>query len=138
MRVALLCLALVASALSTADAAGPLKTFVFTNEVPSGAVDEQLQARRESLRDLVSVLSSAGYQQAFTLVNSRAAADVVIELTSRGESTASAGASSSRASAGATASASQSSTVTKRFLKFRVVAGKRAGDLTTEDQLPWP
>ena len=53
MKAALLSLALIAAAASTVAGAGALKVFIFTNEVPSGSVDEQLQARRESLQDLV-------------------------------------------------------------------------------------
>jgi hypothetical protein len=52
MKAALLSLALIAAAASTVAAAEPLKMFVFTNEVSSGSVDEQLTARRESLQDL--------------------------------------------------------------------------------------
>jgi hypothetical protein len=118
MKAALLSLALIAAAASTAASAEPLKMFVFTNEVPSGSVDEQLKARRESLRDLVKTLSSPRYQKTLTLVKSREGADVVIELMSRGETTASVAGSSTRAAGGTAASASRSSSVTKQFLKF--------------------
>jgi hypothetical protein len=135
MRAALLSLALIAAAASTVAAAEPLKVFVFTNEVPSGSVDEQLKARRESLQDLVKTLSGPKYEKTLTLV--REGADVIIELVSRGETTTSAASSSTSAAGGATASASRSSTVTKQFLKFRMSAGQHAHNLTTEDQLPW-
>ena len=139
MKAALLSLALIAAAASTVAAAEPLKLkmFVFTNEVPSGSVDEQLKARRESLQDLVKTLSSPRYQK-LTLVKSREGADVIVELVSRGETRASVASSSNRAAGGATASASRSSSVTKQFLKFRISAGQLTHDLTTEDQLPWP
>lgn len=138
MKAALLFLALMAAAASTVAAAEPLKIFVFTNEVPGGSVDEQLKARRESLQDLVKTLSSPRYEKTLTLVRSRAGADVIIELVSRGETTTSAASSSTSAAGGATASASRSSTVTKQFLKFRISAGPQTHDLTTEAQLPWP
>ena len=138
MKAALLSLALIAAAASTVAAAEPLKIFVFTNEVPSGSVDEQLKARRESLQDLVKTLSSPRYQKTLTLVKSREGADVIVELVSRGETRASMASSSNRAAGGATASASRSSSVTKQFLKFRISAGQLTHDLTTEDQLPWP
>ena len=105
--------------------------------MPSGSVDEQLKARRESLQDLVKTLSGPGYEKTLTLVKSREGADVIIELVSRGETTTSASNSSTRAAGGATASASRSSTVTKQFLKFRMSAGQHTHNLTTEDQLPW-
>jgi hypothetical protein len=136
MKAALLSLALIAAAGSTA-AAEPVKVFVFTNEVPGGSVDEQLQARRESLQDLVKTLSSPRYEKTLTLVKSREGADVIIELVSRGKTTTSVASSSTSAAGGATASASRSSTVTKQFLKFRISAGQRTHNLTTEDQLPW-
>jgi hypothetical protein len=85
MKAALLSLALIAAAVSTVAAAEPLKMFVFTNEMPSGSVDEQLKARRESLQDLVKTLSSPRYQKTLTLVKNREAADVIVELVSRGE-----------------------------------------------------
>jgi hypothetical protein len=138
MKAALLSLALIAAAASTVAAAEPLKVFVFTNEVPSGSVDEQLKARRESLQDFVKTLSSPRYQKTLTLVKSREGADVVVELVSRGETTTSMAGSSTRAAGGATAGASRSSSVTKQFLKFRISAGQHTHDLTTEDQLPWP
>jgi hypothetical protein len=138
MKAALLSLALIVAAASTVAAAEPLKMFVFTNEVPSGSVDEQLKARRESLQDLVRTLSSPRYQKTLTLVKSREGADVIVELVSRGETRASVASSSNRAAGGATASASRSSSVTKQFLKFRISAGQLTHDLTTEDQLPWP
>ena len=137
MKTALLSVALFAAAASTAAAAEPLKLFVFTHEVPSGSVDEQLNARRESLQDLVRILSSPRYEKTLTLVKSRDGADVIIELVSRGEKTTSVGSSSTSAAGGATASASRSSTVTKQFLTFRISAGQHTHNLTTEDQLPW-
>jgi len=138
MRAGLLSLALIAAAALSMAAAEPVKMFVFTNEVPSGSVDEQLKARRESLQDLVKTLSSPTYQKTLTLVKSREGADVIVELVSRGESTTGAATSSTRAADGAKASASSSSSVTKQFLKFRISAGQHADNLTTEDQLPWP
>ena len=138
MKPALLSLALIAASASTVAAAAPLKIFVFTNEVPSGSVDEQLKARRESLQDLVKALSGPRYEKTLTLVKSRQGADVIVELVSRGETTTSAASRSTRAAGGATASASRSSTVTKQFLKFRMSAGQQTHDLTSEDQLPWP
>jgi len=137
MKAALLSLVLIAAAASTVAAAEPLKIFVFTNEVPSGSVDEQLKARRESLQDLVKTLASPRYEKTLTLVKSREGADVIIELVSRGETTTSVASSSTSAAGGATASASRSSTVTKQFLKFRISAGQHTHNLTTEDQLPW-
>ena len=137
MKAALLSLALIAAAASTV-AAEPLKVFVFTNEVPSGSVDEQLKARREALQDLIKALSSPRYEKTLTLVKSRAGADVIIDLVSRGETTTSAASRSTSAAGGATASASRSSTVTKQFLKFRISAGQQTHNLTSEDQLPWP
>jgi len=137
MKAALLSLALIAAAASTLAAADPLKVFVFTNEVPSGSIDEQLKARRESLQDLAKTLSGPRYQKTLTLVKSREGADVIVELVSRGETTTSAASSSTSAAGGATASASRSSTVTKQFLKFRIAAGQRTHNLTVEDQLPW-
>lgn len=138
MKAALLSLALIAPATSTVAAAEPLKMFVFTSEVSSGSVDEQLKARRESLQDLVETLSSPRYQNTLTLVKSREGADVIVELVSRGETTTSVASSSERAADGARASASRSSSVTKRFLKYRISAGRHTDNLTTEDQLPWP
>ena len=138
MKPALLSLALIAASASTVAAAAPLKIFVFTNEVPSGSVDEQLKARRESLQDLVKILSGPRYEKTLMLVKSRQGADVIVELVSRGETTTSAASRSTRAAGGATASASRSSTVTKQFLKFRMSAGQQTHDLTSEDQLPWP
>jgi hypothetical protein len=137
MKAALLSLALIATAASTVAAAEPLNVFVFTNEVPSASVDEQLKARRESLQDLVKTLSSPRYEKTLMLVKSREGADVIIELVSRGETTTSMASSSTRAAGGATASASRSSTVTKQFLKFRISTGQHTHNLTTEDQLPW-
>jgi hypothetical protein len=136
VRAAVLSLALVAATASGA-AAEPLNVFVFTNEVPSGSVDEQLKARRESLQDLAKALASPRYGKTLTLVKSREGADVIIELVSRGETTTSVASRSTSAADGATASSSRSSTVTKQFLKFRVSAGRRTHDLTTEAQLPW-
>ena len=138
MRAALLSLSLIGAAVSTVTAGEPPKIFVFTNEVPSGSVDEQLKARRESLQDLVKTLSSPKYQKTLTLVKSRDEADVVVELVSRGATTTSAAGSSRRAAGGATASASYSSSVTKQFLSFRISAGQSTRELTTEGQLPWP
>ena len=138
MKPALLSLALIAASASTVAAAAPLKIFVFTNEVPSGSVDEQLKARRESLQDLVKALSGPRYEKTLTLVKSLQGADVIVELVSRGETKTSAASRSTRAAGGATASASRSSTVTKQFLKFRMSAGQQTHDLTSEDQLPWP
>ena len=138
MKAALLLLVQIAAAASTVAAAEPLKIYVFTNEVPSGSVDEQLKARRESLQDLVKTLSSSKYQKTLTLVKSREGADVIVELVSRGETTASVASSSTRAAGGATAGASRgSSSVTIQFLKFRVSVDQRTHDLTTEDQLSW-
>ena len=138
MKAALLSLALIAGPASTVAAAEPLKMFVFTNEVPSGSVDEQLKARRESLQALVRTLSSPRYQKVLTLVKSPDGADLIVELVSRGETTTGVASSSARAAGGATASASRSSSVTKQFLKFRISAGQHTHNLTTEDQLPWP
>ena len=138
MKPALLSLALIAASASPIAAAEPLKVFVFTNEVPSGSVDEQLKARRESLQDLVKALSGPRYEKTLTLVKSRQGADVIVELVSRGETTTSVASSSTRAAGDATASASRSSTVTKQFLRFRMSAGQRTHNLTTENQLPWP
>lgn len=139
MKPALVFLTLIAAFVpSVVIAAEPLKIFVFTNEVPSGSVDEQLKARRESVQDLVKAFSSEKYAKVLTVVKSRDMADVTIELLSRGETTTSAASSSTRASGGASTSASRSSSVTKQFLKFRVSAGNRTDNLTTEDQLPWP
>jgi hypothetical protein len=136
MKAALLSLVLVAAVAVSADAE-PAKVFVFTRDMPSGSIDEQLQARRESLQDLVKALSSEKYLNALTLVKNREGADVVVELVSRGETTASAANSLRRAADDATASASLSSSVTKQFLRFRISAGQRMNDLTTEGQLPW-
>ena len=138
MKAALLSFVLIATGASTVATAEPLKMFVFTNEVPSGSVDEQLKARRESLQDLVKTLSSPRYQKTLTLVKSREGADVIVELVSRGETTMSAASSSTRGAGGATESASRSTSVTKQFLKFGISAGQRTDNLTTEDQLPWP
>ena len=137
MKAVLLSLALVAAAAPTVVGAEVPRVFVFTNEVSSASVDKQLQARRESLQDLVKTLSSPRYEGAVTLVKSREGADVIIELVSRGETTTSEASSSTSAAGGATASASRSSTVTKQFLKFRISAGQYTHDLTTEDQFPW-
>ena len=137
MKAALLSLGLIAAAASTVAAAEPLRVFVFTNQVPSGSVDEQLKAPRESLQDLVKTLSSPRYEKTLTLVKSRAGADVIIELVSRGETTTNVASSSTSAAGRATASASRSSTVTKQFLTFRISAGQHTHNLTTEDQLPW-
>jgi len=135
----LLSVALFAAAGSPVTvAAEPVKVFVFTNEVPSGKVDEQLKARRESLQDLVKALSLGKYQKTLTVVKSRDGADVIVELVSRGETTTSAAGSSTRAAGGATSSASHSSSVTKQFLKFRISTGGHTDNLTTEGQLPWP
>lgn len=136
MKAALLCLAMIPSAASTA-AAEPLKVFAFTNEVRNGSVDEQLKTRRESLQDLVKSLSSPRYQKTLTLVTSPEGADVIIELQSRGETTTSVESGSTSVVGGATASASQSSTLTKQFLKFRISAGRLTHNLTTQGQLPW-
>jgi hypothetical protein len=135
MKRALLCLVLIAAAALKVAAAEPLKVFVFTNEVPSGAVDEQLRARRESLQDFVRALSNPKYQSTVTLVNSRAGADLIVELVSRGETTTNAAASSTR---GNTAEASRSSSVTKQFLEFRISSGQHTDNLTTTGQMPWP
>jgi len=137
MQAALLSLALIAAAASTVATAEPLKVFVFTNEVSSGSVDEQLKARRETLQDLIKSLSSLKYEKTLTLVKSREGADVLIELVSRGETTTSVASRSTSTAGGAAASASRSSTVTKQFLKFRISAGQQTHDLITEDQLPW-
>jgi hypothetical protein len=138
MKAVLLSLALMAAGVPTLAAGEPVKVFIFTNEVPSGSVDEQLKARRESVQDLVKILSSPRYQKTLTVVKSREGADVSVELLSRGETTAAATSSATRAAGGATASASRSATVTKQFLKFRMTAGQQAHDLTTENQLSWP
>jgi hypothetical protein len=137
MNAALLSLALMAGIVSPPAAAQPLKVFLFTNEVPSGAVDEQLKARRASLQDLVRVLSSPGYENLLTLVKNRDGADVIVELVSRGEATMSVTSRSTSSAGGATASASRSSAITKQFLKFRISADDHSDNLTTEDQLPW-
>ena len=138
MKAALLSLLLIAAAASTISAAEPIKIFVFTNDVPSGSVDEQLKVRRESLQDLVKALSGPTYQTTLTLLKSREGADVVVELVSRGETTTGTANSSTRAADGAKASASSSSSVTKQFLTFRIFAGQHTANLTTEGQLPWP
>lgn len=129
--VALLIAAVAASQTVTAE---PLRIFLFTNEVPSGSVDEQLIARKESLRDLYEILSGAKYQKMLTLVQSRDRADVSIELLSRGEKTTSASSSSTRAANGGTSSQSQSAAVTKRFLNVRISAGKFTLELLTDGQ----
>ena len=137
MNAPLLSFALIAGMVSPPAAAEPLKVFVFTNEVPSGAVDEQLEARRESLQDLIRSLSSPNNQATLTLVKSRAGADVIVELVSRGEKTTTLASNSTSATDGATASASRSSAVTKQFLILRISAGRLTHTVTTEDQLPW-
>ena len=63
MKTALFVLAFTAIAASDARAAEALKVFLFTNEVPSGVVDEQLHARRESVRDVSNALSHAQFQK---------------------------------------------------------------------------
>src|SRR5205085_942627 len=108
MRAVLMSFVLIAALALGISAAEPLKVFVFTNQVPSGSVDEQLKARRESLQELVKILSSQMYQKTLTLVKNREGADVIVELVSRGETTMSAESKSTRAAGGATASASQS------------------------------
>ena len=137
MRTVCLILALTCVVASSIVAAEPIKIFLFTNEVPSGSVDEQLKARQESLKDLKVVLSGQKYQGTFTLVPSRNAADVAVELLSRGETTTSATSRSTRAAGGAETSASSSAAVTKQHLRFRISAGPLTHELTTEAQLPW-
>jgi len=134
MRTVCLILALACLTASSIAAAEPVKIFLFTNDVPSGSVDEQLKARQESLKDLREIFADPKYQGTFTLVPSRSAADVVVELLSRGEITTSTRSSSTRASGGAETSASSSSSVTKQHLKFRLSAGQLTHDLTTEGQ----
>jgi site-specific recombinase XerD len=138
MKAALLSIALIAAAISTTAAAEPIKVFVFTNEVPSGSVDEQLQARRESLQDLAKALAGPKYRSTLSVVKSRDEADVIVELVSRGETTKSGSSNSTHAAGGAASSESRSSSVTKQFLKFRMSAGQHTDNLTTEDQLRWP
>lgn len=138
MKAAMLFLVVIASASSTMAAAEPLKIFLFTNQVPSGSTDEQLNARRESLQDLVKTLSSPRYQKTLSLVKSRGEAEVVVELVARGETTTGAASGSTRSSGGATTSASRSTSVTKQFLKFRIAIGQQPHELITEDQLAWP
>ena len=119
-------------------AAEPLKVFLFTSEVRDGIVDEQLQGRRESLRDLTRAISDRKHQNTFTLVDSRDRADLIVELLSRGVTRRSSSSSSTRSVAGGTASGSQSSSETKRHLKFRLSMGASSHELTTEADLPWP
>src|SRR4051812_2308418 len=104
MKAALLSIALIAAAHPTIAAAEPLKVFVFTNEVPSGSVDEQLKARRESLQDVLNALSRPKFRSTLSVVKSRGEADVIVELLSRGETTTSASSNSTRAAGGAAAS----------------------------------
>jgi hypothetical protein len=138
MKVVLLALVLVGTFQCNIAAAEPTRIFLFTNEIPSGSVDEQLKARQDALRELSNAFSGPQYKETITLVPSKDRADVIVELVSRGETTRSASGSSTRASGGGTASRSQSSSVTKRHLAFRISKGASTHDLVTEDQLPWP
>jgi len=137
MRTICFALALTCLAASGTVAAEPIKIFLFTNEIPSGSVDEQLKARQESLKDLKEIFADRKYQGRFTLAPSRDAADVAVELLSRGETTTGANSSSTRAAGGAESSASSSASVTKQRLKFRISAGQLTHELATEGQLPW-
>ena len=137
MKVVLLALALMATFECSIAAAEPTKIFLFTNEVPSGSVDEQLKARENSLRELSNALSGPQYKDTVMLVQSRDRADVIVELVSRGETTTSASGSSTRAVGGGTASRSQSSSVTTRHLKFRISNSASTHELVTEGQLSW-
>ena len=137
MKVVLLALALMATLPCSVAAAEPTKIFLFTNEVPSGSVDEQLKAREASLRELSNALSGPQFKDTVLLVQSRDRAHVIVELVSRGETTTSATGSSSRAVGGGTASTSQSSSVTTRHLKFRISNGASTHELVTEGQLSW-
>lgn len=129
------CLALmIAVTAAPIVGAEPLRVFLFADEVASGSVDEQLVARKESVRDLSDILSDKKYQKTFALVRSRDQADVSIEVLSRGETTTAASRSSTRAANGGTASQSQSAAVTKRFLNVRISAGQFMIDVMTEGQ----
>ena len=139
LRTALLVLTLSLIAVPSIAGAQPVKVFLFTKPSPgSAAVDEQFKARQESLKEVVKALQDAKYQASIAVVQSRDAADVIVELVSRGEITRSSASSSTRSvGAGGTASASQSASETKRHLKFLMTAGGPAKELTTEGQQPW-
>jgi len=140
MKAALIALTLAAFVGSTCIAAEPLRVFLFTKEVSSGSVDEQLAGRQESLRDLTKALSDPKYQQTLTIVHSRNGADVIVELVSRGETTTTGSSSSMRSSGGTTASASQAASAVRQFLKLRISAGQLTREVTTESgrTLTWP
>ena len=139
MKAAVLLLTLTVVAVPSIVAADPVKVFLFTKPSPgSAAVDEQLKALQESLREIVGALQEARYQASIAIVQSRDAADVIVELVSRGETTRSSASSSTRSvGAGGTASASRSASETRRHLKFLMTIGASARDLTTEGQQPW-
>jgi len=138
MKAALLAFVMVVAATSKPAGAEAIAVYLFTNETPSGTVDEQLKARQESLQDLKRVFADEKYQGTFALVPNRAAADLIVELLSRGETTTSTEKSAARQTDNATASASFSSSVTRQRLHFRLTSGQLNDDLTTEAQLPWP
>jgi hypothetical protein len=120
-------------------AAEPVKLFLFTKPSPGTAVvDEQLKARQESLREITKALNDAKYRDSIAVVQSRDAADVIVELVSRGETTRSSSSSSTRSvGVGGTASAARSASETKRHLKFLITITGLAEELTTEGPLPW-
>ena len=138
MKTALLVLVLTSIAVLSVVAAEPVKVFLFTKPSPgSASVDEQFKARQDALRDVSKALGDAKYRNAVAVVQSRDAADVIVELLSRGETTRSSAANSTRSSGGGTASASRSASETKRHLRFVMTAGGSAEELTTEGQQPW-
>ena len=139
MNTALLVLTLAAIGVPAVAVAEPVKVFLFTRPSPgSASVDEQFKARQDAVRDVSGDLQALKYQTFITVVQSRDAADLVVELVSRGETTRSSSASSTRSvGAGGTASASRSASETKRHLRFAMTAAGVAEELTTEGQQPW-
>jgi hypothetical protein len=139
MKTALLVLSLTAIGLPAVAVAQPVKVFLFTRPSPgSASVDEEFKARQDAVRDVSRDLEAAKYRKLITVVQSRDAADLVVELVSRGETTRSSSSSSTRSvGGGGTASASRSASETKRHLRFAMTAGGVAEELTTEGQQPW-
>ena len=138
MKRLLVGLAIAGMTASTVAAAVPIKVFLFTNEAPSGSTDEQLKARQESLHDLMKALADEKYRGIFTLVQSRTAADLAVELVSRGATSTGANRSATQSTGGGTASSSTSASVTRQHLRFRLSSAQITDELTTEAQLSWP
>lgn len=120
----LLAVLLVGLTLASTAAAAPLKVYVFTKDNAGGFVDDELKHRQESVADVKKSISDKKYSGVYELVESREAANVLLEVAWRGRLQTDKRTGTATMLSGTSTVVADSNTVTQDNLKLIITIGE--------------